>query len=697
MKHRKKTRREGVVTVFLALCLMILFSFLCTCLQSARLAGSRYLFAQATGAMAESIFGAYDTDLWQQYRILALTDRDKAAAIAADCKKVYEAEEGLYHIRLDSWEFANERTLTDEGASFWQKSVLEYMKYEIPADLLSMLWEQADLAGRLSNLKQYIQNFRELMKPILEAEKQIKEMETRFCEATELLKSCKELVEEMGVLIHQMELWKESAGAVTEGGEIGTQGEGYGTEAGETSEEGVSGDGSSDEVPEEDTSGGNISGEGVSGENGSGTEITLEMLLSSFQRCADIMKKMSRERSDWEDMLGRISNTITDVQKLQSQLNKVIEDLHGEKEQSWLTVIADIGSYADTLTRRLGVLSSLPDDLRKLIEAAAGIDQLRVPTAEEMLDGDGINQIMEWKSYLDRLQGVETIEPQETPAEGTLSDKRSLADFENLGEWLRSGVWQLLLPGAGVVSTEHLARNLDRSERSTDAGMLEQAYQNLVYGEYALKYTSDFCDSDAAGLRYETEYLIVGSDSDEQNLLSVLSALFAIRGAADLIYLLQDADSRTQAEAMSQAISAALGGILPATVAQIMLLTLWAMGEALCDVRGLIAGKSVPMWKTDATWTLSWENLWKLANNTPEVGNTFLEGADGMKYADYLRLLLFVIPIEDKCYRTMEVAEENLSRNHAGLRLDQAIYQAEIQVEGVAAGRHCSYAAPYGY
>ncbi len=74
---RNKSRVRGEITLFLSLILVVMISFLCTALQSARIAGSRYLFSLAAEASARSLLAVYDTSAWEQYRILMLSDEEK--------------------------------------------------------------------------------------------------------------------------------------------------------------------------------------------------------------------------------------------------------------------------------------------------------------------------------------------------------------------------------------------------------------------------------------------------------------------------------------------------------------------------------------------------------------------------------------------------------------------------------------------
>jgi len=138
--------------VFLSLTLMILISFLCTALRSAQMAGSRYLFTLATEATARSMFGAYDTEVWERYRILMLTDRDLAQEIGDQCGAYYSNNPTLFPVKVSSVGLTEVMTVTENGALGWEQAAVSYMETRLPVDLAAQLMEQAGWLDGLENM-----------------------------------------------------------------------------------------------------------------------------------------------------------------------------------------------------------------------------------------------------------------------------------------------------------------------------------------------------------------------------------------------------------------------------------------------------------------------------------------------------------------------------------------------------------------
>lgn len=654
----EEKNKKGSITVFLSLCLLVLISFVSTAYQSARIAGSRYLFSQSARAIVTSMCGAYDTSLWQQYRVLALTDTALAETIGDECEQLYEKTAGLFPITIDSRTMTDEVMLTDEGADGWLTSVISYMEYEIPSDLVTLLFEKVDVAGKFSDLADWYHEVENLMEPILKLEEQIRDLEEKYREARELVQESKELAAEAKELIAQIE--NRNVGQETESA-VDTEGS-----------------------------------ENPQGENGT-EEVSLQDMLDSLKNCTEKIQRLAGEKSKFASMLDEVSDVISQVESLDSQLTEVITALKGSGENTFLTTLGELEGYGKQLKQRLDSLLTMPEEIQKIVNTADKMDGLTVPSPGEVISGDGLAELWEWKDFLEEFGVLDVAETSEQPTEGEEEDKKSLTDFRNLREWLSDGYLTLLLPEADNLSDHQIQRVLPREDTESESSILYGGYQNLLYGEYALRYTAQYGEDGGAGLQYETEYLIAGKEGDKENLAETATYLMGVRAGANLVYLLQNTACREQVKTMARSISLAVGGLLPESLVTIFLLILWATGEAFCDVRGLLNGKSVPLWKTEESWFLSWDNLWKLL--TPEF-RTEIQGADtteGMDYEDYLRVLLFLVPLQEKCYRTMEVAEENLRETEGTFDMEQAIYRATWNISGTAAGKKCQVSIPGGY
>ena len=112
-----------------------------------------------------------------------------------------------------------------------------------------------------------------------------------------------------------------------------------------------------------------------------------------------------------------------------------------------------------------------------------------------------------------------------------------------------------------------------------------------------------------------------GNGSDRENLSDAVHYLLAVRSGLNLIHILSDNAKRAQARELAAVITGA-GSITPLIlVTTFFVMSVWALGEALMDVKGLLAGRKVMLFKAAEDWTLSAEKLLALGRDgKPDSG-----------------------------------------------------------------------------
>lgn len=108
-------------------------------------------------------------------------------------------------------------------------------------------------------------------------------------------------------------------------------------------------------------------------------------------------------------------------------------------------------------------------------------------------------------------------------------------------------------------------------------------------------------------LKGEVEYILFGKNNLASNIALTLELIFAVRLIMNSIYVYTNTNMRQSALAVATAIAGWTGIGIP--VAQNAILVAWATAESILDVASLSKGKSVPIYKTASTWTLSLQNI----------------------------------------------------------------------------------------
>ena len=166
--------------------------------------------------------------------------------------------------------------------------------------------------------------------------------------------------------------------------------------------------------------------------------------------------------------------------------------------------------------------------------------------------------------------------------------------------------------------------------------------------------------------------------------------LLAVRSGLNLIHILSDNAKRAQARELAAVITGA-GSITPLIlVTTFFVMSVWALGEALMDVKGLLAGRKVMLFKAAEDWTLSVEKLLALGRDgKPDTGG----GERGLSYLSWLKILLFVEPLVCQEYRIMDVIELNLGQENSGFRMRNGVYQ--VHISGSVCGKHLFFSPAF--
>ena len=157
MEHKKARYNSGNVrgsmTVFAALSIMLVASFLFVLLEAAHQQQLRRVAQMNTSLVVESVFSNYCSPLWEKYQILALDNGMTGEQepfvsweyYAADLSKESLSQSGFMrgtnHLRMDTKcaEFVAYRMLTDEDGRAYIKAISDYMRNTIGQQAIEKL------------------------------------------------------------------------------------------------------------------------------------------------------------------------------------------------------------------------------------------------------------------------------------------------------------------------------------------------------------------------------------------------------------------------------------------------------------------------------------------------------------------------------------------------------------------------------
>lgn len=182
----------------------------------------------------------------------------------------------------------------------------------------------------------------------------------------------------------------------------------------------------------------------------------------------------------------------------------------------------------------------------------------------------------------------------------------------------------------------------------------------------------------------EVEYVICGKASDLANCRGTRTRIIAIRMPFNLLHLTTNPEKLKTI----QTAAASTGGVIVPGIGNIVMHAVitgvWGAMESYVDYEKLIHGETVPIIKTDDTWNTdldnAWETDWMEAGKQKEIikyegGNEKSESKEnvkeavkeeiskiGLKYADYLKIILIFTSEEKVERRIQDLIQLNLQK-----------------------------------
>lgn len=240
-----------------------------------------------------------------------------------------------------------------------------------------------------------------------------------------------------------------------------------------------------------------------------------------------------------------------------------------------------------------------------------------------------------------------------------------------------SGVLNLVLEDPSAVSAvkADLGNYFShRADRMTGTGLSAEAVEaggdanELVFQAYLFEKCGFYGEElEKSLMKYQIEYILMGEDTDWQNLEQVARRLLLWREVANVLYILTDSTKIAEAQVLAAALSAVL--LMPALMEPVKYLILfaWAFVESLQDVKTLFSGGRVPIFKTAADWKTG-INCIKNARGSL----TQDKGGHGLNYKEYLQIMLFLQDAGTRTERAMDIMEMDIRRTpgNAAFRMD---------------------------
>ena len=649
----KKQNPGGQITVFVSIILMLLFAFLCVLMESARTAGARWYLQMAASSAMDSVFSQYHRELWDRYRLL-FAEYETGEEIEADFAGFllpYLETDNWYPMALEEVSAEEIVRAVDGHGAYLEKEILDYMKYGIwnldfDGDAVEGLWKQEREAEAVTEMAQ---TYRTRTRDVWKLER--------------VLESISENLD------HQRNDRQQGLNA-------------------------------------------------LSSYDGAGFRRAAEQMIGELKKMPGLVKQYEKEADKLAETLQK------DRQEQENRVDRLGTEMTAALEQE----IQEYEAYvAENGKRRQEIRALEPRSveqiqrLEELIELSYEVER-EIEEWEDDDDEDGDSE-PDYESLWRPVRiGLENIQILPLSFVHGIQDKEKEGWLKQVEQLYQEGMLGLLVPEGRQVSekTAALAALPSQAETYDEGAGSGSMPDHILVNEYCGMFFSQFCSmqTDTVGevqkqktgivetenavqaavgqqkaedyaqiaehtLDYEVEYLLYGNGSDRENLSDAVHHLLAVRSGLNLIHILSDNAKRAQARELAAVITGA-GSITPLIlVTTFFVMSVWALGEALADVRCLLEGGKVPLVKSSSQWKLDLQGLLDLGakGRLPDGIGKGEKEEDGLDHKGYLRLMLFGGYSEERVYRMMDVIQTELRTEQPDFCMAGCTCMVEMEAE----------------
>lgn len=703
----KATRKTltAQITILASISITIVLSLLITLVRSAADSRLNTQIKQACILSAESVFAAYHNDCLEEFGIFLLKDASKNEAKLSKYinTNLSDVSSKVY---LDGLNITDYQYATSNCGEGVYEEILSYMKYGIYSDLVDSFKNSEEEVKRAKATKEISEDMAGLEEDLVELDVNV----LRLLEVVEGIDTTDD-----GVVIKngKPQLAKKSYAKRGIYGEISM-------------------------------SSANIDNDKVYKVLNSSdyAYINLEEIVDDMYICLEELELITDEESNangnnsyaniFKRDYDKLEEYITDTKKANEEAMGYIKAYYNSQDTASKSVddlTTKLSNNKESLGQELydsfagdyeEIKNGVKNNERKLcnvdlIKEAITSNNIYLNNAEDKLscikETLTKDKITEYKSSLDSIKSnLSKISNKNLKFDYSQIDFSSsssgLSKIKKIISTLQEGYLGLIIDDVSTISDKSinykdLANSLSGDEIKTEIS-LKDTKDNIFYNEYLtmhFKDAADFLDedgklkkSDTGQLDYMIEFILCGNSSDKENLSKTLFEMSGIREGMNLAYLLTDSTKKAEAYTLALSLVGFTGCEAAVRAGQYLILSAWAYGESIMDLRTLMKGGKVPLVKTKDNWQLSLTNL--LDSNFTNNKND----DKGLAYEDYLRMLLLVKNLSKKNLGTMAAMElQMIDMGHTDFRMKDYIVSFKGEASFKKSSKTSSYKQEISY
>ncbi len=670
-------KKEGSITVFLSVSMLLIFSLLLSVISSAIYYGGKLRVVSAVDLAVKSLQADYDRKIYDEYGLMLLSEDNKAILMELleeymsynvdVTKNIGSSNTDFYGITIDSISINNVVTPRDDYGLPFENLVCDYMEIAAPIGIGESLMNKFMASDKSSSI-------------------------TKVTSSIDTLSSQAIIIDE------SIDKFIEYADGVKKQG---------------------------NEVVIKDSFAKQLCYGSITMYDIAVNDASLYNRLRYYYMNTNTMSRdIEKLVNSIKTSLNNNQSSSADEKKLKEKLTELEKKVNSAETKLLLakTEIDKIYSANENLKNAVtsstkvinGLKEALGEELHK--EMLREVEQysnylsqekvLNIEAAKNAVYGN-INAISQMKTYIKLLKGNINSGNVDNFVSYAVSLKDALYSYNirdikidysklNLNKSTDSGVLKTIqntltegFLGLVIQDVDNISQksinnplwvntdfsNIDVDNYSGDTNVANRATKNILVNEYCMKKFKSYTQNTVNCLNYEVEYIISGKGNDKENLASVVSKIVLLRQGTNFMYLLTDSEKKSQAYTLAVALAGASGVPVLVTATKWLILGLWAYAEAIIDARNLLEGKGIPLIKNRSNFKLTLENL---LNMNLEGESTSL--SNGVHYDDYLKLLLYTGNKCEKYNRMMNVIEMKMYSNDIDFSMGECVYGLSVEV-----------------
>ena len=616
---------DGQITVFFSLIMMCMFAFFCVLLESARTAGARWYLQTAASSAMDSVFSQYHRKLWDTYRVLFAeydTPEDVTDAFGGFILPYLEME-NWYPIQYTGAQAEEIIRATEGQGVYFEKEVLDYMKFGI----WHMDFDADTVQGLWNSAKEAAS---------------VKNMaESYRGHAREALKLEKSLEAISENLEEQQKLKNSGMSA-------------------------------------------------LNSYDGSDFRRAAEKMIRKLEQIPGLVRSYRRKA---DDLAKGMEISRAKYEKESGDCGEEIQGLLEEEIQQYESYVNADGERRQEIEALEPWSKQMIVELNHLIEESYEVEEIIDEWEDDEEEGgEGPDLDALWSPV---EHGFGSLSIQKLSFVHGVKDKEKEGWLEQVSSMYQDGFLKLVVPEGKEISNRasELEEVPSHRDMKPETVRTVNFLDHLLIDEYCGMHFKNFLEEEEqqeAGqqetetvLAYEMEYFLGGKESDRENLSDAVHRLLAVREGMNLVHILTDPQKRAEARGLAMTITG-VGALTPLLmITTFFVMSVWALGESLMDVRRLLAGKKIPLLKAKTDWQLELEQL--LSMGKEHVVGTG-ECDTGLSYLSWLKILLFMSNIVLQEFRMMDLIQMNLRQGQDSFRMRRCVYQ--IRIQGDFYGKH---------